>query len=161
MVGVCAQVSIGGAGWVDCSILRVGPGKAATEKIADSLTVSDRKEKEISRIFANWSSMRKRKAGRPQVRILTGAEIVRARIVDFYRLYSVDFHFFIAGVLPGADFQRDCKAQWLNLGDTVLGSRNSIGPGLKGILKSVPPDRRFEVELKFARDFESRNVRTR
>jgi hypothetical protein len=57
--------------------------------------------------------------------------------------------FFIAGVLPGTHFQRDWEEQWRRLGGDTACLQKFDWPWVKGYLKSFPPDRRFEVELKF------------
>jgi hypothetical protein len=112
------------------------------------LTVCDRKAREIRRMFAIWCSMLERKAGRPKFRIVTGAEIVGAGSVDFYRVCSVDFYVFIGGISPEPHFDSTWEAQWLKLGGSSAWLQKFDWLGVEGYLKSFSPDRRFEIEVK-------------
>jgi hypothetical protein len=114
------------------------------------LMVRDRKVREIRRMFAIWTAMLERKAGRPKFRIVTGAEIVGAGSVDFYRVCSVDFYVFIGGVSPEPRFDRTWVDQWLKLGGNSAWIQEFDGPWVSWYLKSFSPDRRFEIEVKLA-----------
>ena len=113
-----------------------------------TLTILDRKLKDIRKTFASWSSMLERKAGCRKFRIVTGAETIAIRSCESLRVYSVNFHVFVAGVVPGTHFQRDWEEQWLRFGGHTACLQEFDWRSVAWYLKNLSPDSRFEIEVK-------------
>jgi hypothetical protein len=74
------------------------------------LTVRNRTEREIRRMFTIWSSMLERRTGAEKFRILAGLEASQPK--------EFRFHVFIGGVIARRNFEHTWSAKWLELGGT-------------------------------------------